>query len=56
MATIVSNGIRIAYERSGSGECVLFIMGSGAAGRVQPGPGGATMRADHPPLAPKEIP
>ncbi len=29
-----SNGIRLAYERSGRGERVLFIMGSGAAGRV----------------------
>jgi pimeloyl-ACP methyl ester carboxylesterase len=29
-----SNGIRLAYERSGSGEPVLMIMGSSAAGRV----------------------
>ncbi len=29
-----TNGIRLAYERSGRGERVLLIMGSGAAGRV----------------------
>ncbi|MFB9443157.1 alpha/beta fold hydrolase [Dactylosporangium vinaceum] len=31
---MLSNGVRLAYERSGAGEPVLFIMGSGAAGRV----------------------
>jgi pimeloyl-ACP methyl ester carboxylesterase len=34
MPTIKSNGISLAYERAGSGEPVLFIMGTGAAGRV----------------------
>jgi pimeloyl-ACP methyl ester carboxylesterase len=29
-----TNGIRLAYQRSGRGEPVLLIMGSGAAGRV----------------------
>lgn len=34
MPHVASNGIRIAYERAGSGPAVLMIMGSGAAGRV----------------------
>jgi pimeloyl-ACP methyl ester carboxylesterase len=34
MPHVVTNGIRIAYERLGQGPCVLFIAGSGAAGRV----------------------
>ena len=29
-----TNGIQLAYQRHGSGEPVLFIMGTGAAGRV----------------------
>lgn len=29
-----TNGIRLSYQRSGNGEPVLFIMGSGAAGHV----------------------
>lgn len=29
-----TNGIRLSYERSGRGESVLLVMGSGAAGRV----------------------
>ncbi|RSM44437.1 alpha/beta hydrolase [Amycolatopsis balhimycina DSM 5908] len=31
---VTVNGIRLAYERSGSGEPVLMIMGSGCSGRV----------------------
>jgi pimeloyl-ACP methyl ester carboxylesterase len=31
---LASNGIRLAYQRSGRGEPVLFIMGSNAAGHV----------------------
>jgi len=31
---LLTNGIRLAYQRHGSGEPVLFIMGSGAAGQV----------------------
>jgi pimeloyl-ACP methyl ester carboxylesterase len=34
MSFVHTNGIRLAYERSGHGEPVLLIMGSGAAGRV----------------------
>ncbi|MEV6118368.1 alpha/beta fold hydrolase [Streptomyces sp. NPDC052109] len=34
MPFVNSNGIRLSYERSGQGEPVLLIMGSGAAGRV----------------------
>jgi pimeloyl-ACP methyl ester carboxylesterase len=34
MPHVFTNGIRLAYERFGQGERVLFIMGSGAAGRV----------------------
>jgi pimeloyl-ACP methyl ester carboxylesterase len=34
MPYVFTNGIRLAYERSGRGERVLFIMGSGAGGRV----------------------
>jgi pimeloyl-ACP methyl ester carboxylesterase len=34
MPQLQANGIRIAYQRSGSGENVLLIMGSGAAGHV----------------------
>ncbi|MEU0936884.1 MULTISPECIES: alpha/beta hydrolase [unclassified Embleya] len=34
MPYLYANGIRLSYERSGSGESVLLIMGSGAAGRV----------------------
>ncbi|MFD4601297.1 alpha/beta fold hydrolase [Streptomyces sp. NPDC058464] len=34
MPYVFTNGIRIAYERSGRGERVLMIMGSAAAGRV----------------------
>ncbi|MFJ8467825.1 alpha/beta fold hydrolase [Streptomyces swartbergensis] len=31
---VTTNGIRLAYERSGRGEPVLMIMGSGSAGRA----------------------
>lgn len=31
---LLTNGVRLAYERHGSGEPVLLIMGTGAAGRV----------------------
>ncbi|MET7302219.1 alpha/beta hydrolase [Embleya sp. NPDC005575] len=34
MPYLHANGIRLSYERSGRGESVLLIMGSGAAGRV----------------------
>jgi pimeloyl-ACP methyl ester carboxylesterase len=34
MPDVLTNGVRLAYERSGSGEPVLLIMGSGAGGRV----------------------
>jgi pimeloyl-ACP methyl ester carboxylesterase len=34
MPHVFTNGIRLAYERSGRGERVLLIMGSNAAGRV----------------------
>lgn len=34
MPYVFTNGIRLAYERSGRGERVLMIMGSAAAGRV----------------------
>lgn len=34
MPYLTTNGIRLAYQRSGSGEPVLLIMGSSAAGRV----------------------
>ncbi|KOV13061.1 alpha/beta hydrolase [Streptomyces sp. XY431] len=34
MPQVSTNGIRLSYQRSGRGEPVLFIMGSGAAGRV----------------------
>lgn len=34
MAFINTNGIRLAYERTGKGVPVLLIMGSGASGRV----------------------
>jgi pimeloyl-ACP methyl ester carboxylesterase len=34
MPRLLTNGVRLAYERYGSGEPVLFIMGTGAAGRV----------------------
>ncbi|MEU4425287.1 alpha/beta hydrolase [Actinoplanes sp. NPDC024001] len=34
MPELQANGIRIAYQRSGQGENVLMIMGSGAAGHV----------------------
>jgi pimeloyl-ACP methyl ester carboxylesterase len=34
MPFVSANGIRLAYQRSGRGEPVLLIMGSGAAGRV----------------------
>lgn len=34
MPFISANGIRLAYERTGQGECVLLIMGSGAGGNV----------------------
>ncbi|MER5642227.1 alpha/beta fold hydrolase [Kitasatospora sp. NPDC002227] len=34
MPQVSTNGIRLSYQRSGQGEPVLFIMGSGAAGRV----------------------
>jgi len=37
MRFTTSNGIRLAYERSGTGDRVLFIMGSGASGRVWTG-------------------
>jgi pimeloyl-ACP methyl ester carboxylesterase len=34
MPKIRTNGIMLSYERSGTGDPVLFIMGTGAAGRV----------------------
>jgi predicted alpha/beta hydrolase len=34
MPYLTTNGIRLSYERSGRGESVLLVMGSGAAGRV----------------------
>ncbi|MFI2614459.1 alpha/beta fold hydrolase [Streptomyces sp. NPDC018584] len=34
MPYVTSNGIRLSYQRSGQGEPVLLIMGSGAAGHV----------------------
>ncbi|MDV5143322.1 alpha/beta fold hydrolase [Streptomyces sp. SBC-4] len=34
MPYVTSNGIRLSYQRQGSGEPVLLIMGSGAAGHV----------------------
>ncbi len=34
MAYVTANGIRLAYERTGQGEPVLLIMGSGAGGNV----------------------
>src|SRR5438445_9445780 len=34
MPYVSTNGIRLAYERSGRGERVLLIMGSGAGGNV----------------------
>jgi pimeloyl-ACP methyl ester carboxylesterase len=34
MPYVFTNGIRLAFERSGHGERVLLIMGQGAAGRV----------------------
>jgi pimeloyl-ACP methyl ester carboxylesterase len=34
MPYVTSNGVRLAYQRSGTGEPVLLIMGSGAAGHV----------------------
>jgi pimeloyl-ACP methyl ester carboxylesterase len=34
MPYLYANGIRLAYQRSGQGENVLLIMGSGAAGHV----------------------
>jgi pimeloyl-ACP methyl ester carboxylesterase len=34
MAFVNTNGIRLAYERTGKGVPVLFIMGTGASGRV----------------------
>ena len=34
MPSVHTNGIRLAYQRSGHGKPVLLIMGSGAAGRV----------------------
>jgi pimeloyl-ACP methyl ester carboxylesterase len=34
MPYVFTNGIRLAYERSGRGERVILIMGSSAAGRV----------------------
>ncbi|WP_406289183.1 alpha/beta fold hydrolase [Embleya sp. NBC_00896] len=34
MPYLHANGIRLSYERTGRGESVLLIMGSGAAGRV----------------------
>ncbi|MEU0562525.1 alpha/beta hydrolase [Dactylosporangium sp. NPDC006015] len=34
MRFITANGIKLAYERSGAGDPVLLIMGSGASGRV----------------------
>lgn len=34
MPYVSANGIRLSYERSGEGDPVLFIMGSGAGGRV----------------------
>jgi pimeloyl-ACP methyl ester carboxylesterase len=34
MPHVFTNGIRLSFERSGQGERVLMIMGSGAAGRV----------------------
>ncbi|CAM5422615.1 alpha/beta fold hydrolase [Streptomyces avidinii] len=34
MPFVSTNGIRLSYQRSGRGEPVLLIMGSGAAGRV----------------------
>lgn len=34
MPDVLANGIRLAYQRSGDGKPVLFIMGSAASGRV----------------------
>ncbi|MCW7941474.1 alpha/beta hydrolase [Streptomyces hygroscopicus] len=34
MPFVSANGIRLSYQRSGQGEPVLLVMGSGAAGRV----------------------
>ncbi|RPE41530.1 pimeloyl-ACP methyl ester carboxylesterase [Streptomyces sp. Ag109_O5-1] len=34
MPYVSANGIRLAYERTGEGDPVLFIMGSGAGGRA----------------------
>jgi pimeloyl-ACP methyl ester carboxylesterase len=34
MPFVSANGIRLAYERTGQGECVLLIMGSAAGGNV----------------------
>ena len=34
MPYLTTNGIRLSYQRSGSGEPVLLIMGSSAAGHV----------------------
>ena len=34
MPYVFTNGIRLAYERTGRGECVLMIMGQGAGGNV----------------------
>ncbi|MEU0946683.1 alpha/beta fold hydrolase [Streptomyces canus] len=34
MPHVLTNGIRLSYQRSGQGKSVLFIMGSAASGRV----------------------
>lgn len=34
MARVRTNGIQLAYETSGNGDCVLFVMGSRTSGRV----------------------
>ncbi|MEN3615239.1 hypothetical protein AAH979_37640 [Plantactinospora sp. ZYX-F-223] len=34
MPYLSTNGIRLAYQRSGQGDPVLLIMGTGAAGHV----------------------
>jgi pimeloyl-ACP methyl ester carboxylesterase len=37
MRYVTANGIRLAYDRTGAGDRVLLIMGSGASGRVWTG-------------------
>lgn len=64
MRYVTANGIKLAYDRTGEGDRVLLIMGSGASGRVWTGhqtpalnkAGYQTVTFDNRGIAPSDVP